>query len=575
MMTSFTSLSDDTKICILVIAEQYKGGISRSLQQHLRQIRNDIIDKAILIKTINNIAVHAVYNADKDLILKILHKYPFSMKTHYIISNTLILKEYYDILTDIRFNNVNSDKSFDIKCHWDMNACNQVAYSGNIKMFEWMCSTINQGEFECKPNTNTCVYAVNGLIDKIYSTNESQTDIIDRYEHWEIIECINFISIQNLCTSDIYAAAAKYSGDYNIRHHLIFSLYNILNSTSPDFRLDTDETSALCEESAMNGYVETLEWLEKYQDDGEFEEYVYEHLLTGAAIGGQINIIMKYVEKYNYGIPFERMYNKLHNYIHKNPHKVYDLNIIKTIYDMIILPDNVDNKEKWFVSKYSTSIALCYEMASIVGDLDSIIWLSKTKRLMLNFHKTSISSYAASYGHLHIVKWLYYNYRKSFNIIEMYDGAIMNNHVPIIKFLNYVLPDNKQPKIDIYYGACKWGNIDILKTIPLKDKEKKKLSIFICCNLAVKNGHLNILEWIIENVIVNASDLQKELANTKIYSEYTERSLNTASKRWYDKVNKNIDMSIKSIPTIWYAYMEAYERYSSFKLECSLCFSRK
>lgn len=560
-MSSFANLPDDTKVCILKFAEEYKGGISRSLQQHLRQIRSDIINDDVSINTINNIAVRASFNGDKDLILKILKKYPFSMKTHYIISKRLLMNGHYDILKEIRFNNINSDKSFDIKCHWDINACNQVAHSGNIKMLQWMCNNDIQGEFHSKPNTSTCVSAVNGLVEKIYSTNETQTDIIDTYEHWEIIEFIKFITIQNIYSCDVFEAATKYSGDSNIRHHIICSIYNILHSTAPYFRLNADEKSTVCQESAMNGYIETLEWLE---EDEEFEESIYESVLAGAAIGGQINIITKYVEKYNYGVPYTYMYYTLHNYILKYPYKEYDLNIIKTIYDMISVPYNVDNKEKWFVVQRNVSLMLCYEMAAIAGDLDIIIWLSKTKRLMLNLHKTNISTYASSYGHLHIVKWLYYNYKKSFHITEMYDGATTNNHISIIQFLNSVVPEKKQPKKNIYTIACHYGHIDILKMTPLTDREKKKISILECCTVAVENGHLNILEWIIENIAVNVSDLQKEVINAKMYSEYIERLLNTTSKRWYDTQNKKFDILMRCIPDIWNAYVKAFKRYSNW-----------
>lgn len=556
-MMSFTNLTDDIKVHILKFAEQYKGGISRSLQQYLSQIRNDIIYEEVSINTINNIATHAVFNDDKDLILKILTKYPFSMKTHHIISNKLILNERYDIMKEIRFNNVNSDKNFDIKCHWNTNTCNQVAYSGNLKMFKWMCDNEIQGEFICKPNTITIEFALQGIIEKIYSTKESRIDIIDTYEHWDIIR---FINPQNHAyTLNIYLAAAQYSGDYNIRHHLICSIYNILDSTSPYFKQNPLVSIPICQKCAKHGYIETLEW---FEEEGGFQAHEVEYIIAAAAIGNQISIITKYIEKYNYKISCKVMLNYLQIYMTKQPYKTYDLNNIIMIYDMIIMPSYVDNKEKWFVTNCKRGITRSYEKAAITGNLDVIIWLSKTKGLVVNLYKTKISDYAASKGHLHIVKWLYNNYKKSLHITKMYDEATKNNHVCIINFLNSIVPKNKQPTINIFRIACEYGHIDILKMISLTEKQKRNISILECGTLAVRNGNLNILEWIMENVVVSVSDLQNEIDNAAQYLEIILIAFNDASKKWHDIQNKTIDIQIRFIPSYWNIYMEEFKRHS-------------
>lgn len=136
-------------------------------------------------------------------------------------------------------------------------------------------------------------------------------------------------------------------------------------------------------------------------------------------------------------------------------------------------------------------------IAANYGRLDILKWAHKNGYVLNN----NICVLAASNNHLHVLKWV----RKkgfSFNH-EVYEITAEQGYWKILNWAMYGDKKSKRWISKICQSAAEGGHLEILKQLLVcttnNSEEELKLCVTVICWRAAKNGHYNILEYVINN----------------------------------------------------------------------------
>jgi hypothetical protein len=125
------------------------------------------------------------------------------------------------------------------------------------------------------------------------------------------------------------------------------------------------------------------------------------------------------------------------------------------------------------------------------------LWSIIKKFMYVGQHKSTIYNYrngdtAAHYGHLEIVKWLYYNRTEGCTTFAMRSAA-ENGHLEIVKWLYY----NRIVECTMYTmnSAAENGHLEMVKWLHKNLKKYTSTAIYY----AAGNGHLETVKYLYQN----------------------------------------------------------------------------
>ena len=403
---------------------------------------------------------------------------------HLHINNKLFISLINDYTIDIasEYNSINIIKflHYNTKFKCTEFAMDIAAFNGNIEILDFLNNNRDEG----------CSY--NALI---YAAENNHIDVI-KWLHKTNDKVITDFS---------YRYAINY-GIINQNIELIKYLYNIYINKYDNLCCFSSNSISI---AITSQNLEIIKWLHTKSN-----YFSYSELLLSAKYG-DMNILEwiynnrninneLFIDKINWinNIVFNSEYIKYHISNKNHP---------------LIFAGEAGNLEvvEYICKKQSRDVTLkviqeTVKYATINGFIDIIIFFNDNYKEK-NIYSSNIISYAASNGHLNIIKYIYENENVNFNNnnnsnqkiekINLLSGrlaidlAALNGHLDIIKWLDY--NKNENCSKNALYNACKNGHFDIVKWLIIN----KKL-LFInrrSIDFAAYNGNIEIIRFLYDN----------------------------------------------------------------------------
>jgi len=181
-------------------------------------------------------------------------------------------------------------------------------------------------------------------------------------------------------------------------------------------------------------------------------------------------------------------------YSKKNWMNTNDLTIIKSFYRLNI---------QCFIYYYKTYM----DYAASNGHIEIVKWLHENRKEGCTTFAMDI---AAQNGHLEMVKWLHENRKEGCSIFAM-DSAADKGHLEIVKWLD----ENRKEgctKLAMDWAACN-GHLEVIKW--LHQKRKEGFNTTDAMNYAVENGHIEVVKWLQDNIKIVKENIKENIKKVK------------------------------------------------------------
>ena len=179
------------------------------------------------------------------------------------------------------------------------------------------------------------------------------------------------------------------------------------------------------------------------------------------------------------------------------------------------------------IDKYISKLDLIIDSCCIYANLDAIKLLLQDSTIKI---QPKSVSYAAIYGHLHVIKWLHINKPDiKFNSSVM-DYAAMNGQLHVVEWLHFNRPEfgpNGMGCTEFAMNvAAIYGHLHVVKWLHEHRKEGCNESAM---DYAAERGNLNMIKWLHENRAMNLAARNGHLELVKwLYEHRTEGCIKSA-----------------------------------------------